>query len=60
MSPDMTHRSDKEAKLDLLPDVTHRSNKKEAFNLELTTPRKLRGVLTKEQRDKLIKKGKTI
>ena len=56
----MTHMSDKEAKLDLLPDVTHRSNKKEAFNLELTTPRKLRGVLTKEQRDKLIKKGKTI
>ncbi|KAF3512733.1 hypothetical protein F2Q69_00006452 [Brassica cretica] len=39
----MTHRSDKEAKLDLLPDVTHRSNKKEAFNLELTKPRKLRG-----------------
>ena len=56
----MTHRSDKEAKLDLLPDVTHWSNKKKAFNLELTTPRKLRGVLTKEQRDKLIKKGKTI
>jgi len=45
----MTHRSDKEAKLDLLPDVTHRSNKKEAFNLELTTPRKLRGVLNKKQ-----------
>ena len=56
----MTHRSDKEGKLDLLPDVTHQSNKKEAFNLELTTPRKLRGVLTKEQRDKLVKKGKTI
>ena len=59
-SPDMTHRSDKEEKLDLLADVTHRSNKKEVFNLELTTPSKQRGVLTKEQRDKLIKKEKTI
>ena len=58
MSPDMTHRSDKKAKLDLLSDVTHRSNKREAFNLELTTLRKLRGVLNKEQRDKLIKREK--
>ncbi|KAF3538288.1 hypothetical protein F2Q69_00022430 [Brassica cretica] len=35
-------QSDKEAKLDLLPDVTHQSNKKEAFNLDLTIPRKLK------------------
>ncbi|KAF3499304.1 hypothetical protein F2Q69_00042142 [Brassica cretica] len=28
----MTHRSDKEEKLDLLADVTHRSNKKEVHD----------------------------
>ncbi|KAF3538245.1 hypothetical protein F2Q69_00022353 [Brassica cretica] len=44
-------RSDKEAKLDLLPDVTHWSNKKKAFNLELTTPRKLRFILVVQVQD---------
>lgn len=45
------------SELRLLLDKTHKSNKKEVVNLDVTH-QKTRNVLSKEQRYKLIKRGK--